>query len=99
MTAIAPPHQVEGLLGGQDAAMSRPGMIGMAVRDHGLVDRPGRIDMEAARLATEAGRGRQQNVFGAHPPKICHSCASASFDGPMGVRALACKLSSSPPAI
>jgi hypothetical protein len=41
-------------------------MVGMAVRDHGFVDRPGRIDMEAAKATIETGGGRQENVLGAH---------------------------------
>ena len=66
--AVAQPHQIEGLLRGQYAAMAGAGMVGMPMGDHGLVDRPGRIDMKAAAAATEAGGGRQQNVFGAHGP-------------------------------
>ena len=68
IVAVAQPHQVERLLRGQHAAVAGAGMVGMPMGDHGLVDRPGRIDMKAAGLAAEAGRGRQQNVFGAHGP-------------------------------
>jgi hypothetical protein len=41
-------------------------MVGMAVRDDGLVDRPRGIDEEAAGLATHARRRRHQEVFGTH---------------------------------
>ena len=56
VVAIAQPHHVERLLGGQHRAMAGPGVVGMAVGDHGALDRPHRIDMEAARLAAQAGR-------------------------------------------
>ncbi len=77
IVAVAQPHQVERLLRGQHRAMARPGVIGVAVGDHGLVDRPRRIDMEAAGLAAHARRRRRQKLFGAHGTgthgaEICH---------------------------
>jgi len=38
----------------------------MAVRDHRPLDRPHRVDMEAARLAAEAGGNGHQDVVRAH---------------------------------
>ena len=49
-----------------------PRMVGMAVRDQRLVDRPRRVDVEAAALAAHAGRRRRQDVFGTHGAQICH---------------------------
>ena len=58
IVAIAQPHHIEGFLRRQYRAMPGPGMVGMAVRDHGPLDRPHRIDMKAAGLATETGGRR-----------------------------------------
>ena len=64
IVAVAQPHHVEGLLGRQHRAVAGPGVVGMAVGDQRLVDRPHRIDMEAAgRAAKPAGVGHKQ-VFG-----------------------------------
>jgi hypothetical protein len=41
-------------------------MIRMAVRDHRPLDRPHRVDMEAARLAAEAGGNGHQDILRAH---------------------------------
>jgi hypothetical protein len=41
-------------------------MIGMPVRDHSLVHRPYRIDVESADLAAHAGGCGDKNIFGAH---------------------------------
>jgi hypothetical protein len=41
-------------------------MVGMAMGDHGTLDRPHRIDMEAAGLAAQAGGLRRQDVLRAH---------------------------------
>lgn len=41
-------------------------MVGMAMRDEGLVDRTGGIDVKTAGLAADAGRRRQEQVFGTH---------------------------------
>ena len=57
--AIAQPHDVERFLRRQHRAMAGARMVGMAMRDQGLVDRPGRVDMKAAGLAADAGRRRQ----------------------------------------
>ena len=50
--------------------MARPGVVGMAVGDHGALDRPHRIDVEAAGLAAQAGGQRHQDVLRAHPGYI-----------------------------
>ena len=68
--AVAQPHEVERLLRGEHRAMAGARMVGMAMRDHGLLDRPGRVDVEAAGLAAHAGGRRQQDVFGTHRPQI-----------------------------
>ena len=47
-------------------------VIGMAVRDQRPLDRPHRIDVEAADRAAQAGRRRLQDVFRAHGLQICH---------------------------
>ena len=41
-------------------------VVGMAVGDHGPLDRPRRVDMEGALLAAETGRYRHQDVLRAH---------------------------------
>ena len=64
--AVAQAHDVERLLRRQHGAMAGAGVVGMAVRDQRLLDRPGRIDVKAAGLAADAGRGRNQDVFGTH---------------------------------
>ena len=46
--------------------MAGPGVVGMAVGDHGALDRPHRIDMEAAGLAAQAGGSWQQDVLRTH---------------------------------
>ena len=73
--AVAQPHDVERFLRRQHRAMAGARMVGMAMRDQRLLDRPGRIDMEAAALAAHAGRGRQQDVFGAHGLRYVISAA------------------------
>ena len=50
--AVAQPHQVERLLRRQHRAVARPRMVGMAVRDHGLVDRPRRVDDKSRRACS-----------------------------------------------
>ena len=64
--AIAQPHDVERFLRRQHRAMAGAGMVGMAVRDHGALDGADRIDMEAARLAAQAGGDRHQDVLRSH---------------------------------
>ena len=64
--AVAQAHDVERLLRRQHGAMAGPRVVGMAVRNQGLLDRAGRIDVEAAGLAADPGRGRDEDVFGAH---------------------------------
>jgi hypothetical protein len=46
--------------------MPGPGMSGMAVRNHGALDRADRVDMEAARLAAKAGGSGDQDVLRTH---------------------------------
>ena len=92
--AVAQPHQVERLLRRQHRAVARPRMVGMAVGDHGLVDRPRRVDMEAAGLAAQAGRRRRQQVFGTHGAEICHIGAEEQT----AIAWHACNRCSSPPA-
>ena len=55
IVAVAQPHHVERFLRRQHRAMAGPGVVGMAVGDHGALDGPHRIDMKAAGLAGEAG--------------------------------------------
>jgi len=64
--AVAQRHQVEGFLRGQDAPVAGARMVGMAVRDHRLVDRARRVDMEAAGLAIKSGGGWRKKLLGAH---------------------------------
>ena len=70
--AVAQPHHVERFLRRQHRAVAGAGVIGMAVRDHGALDRPGRIDEKAAARAEQAGRRRRQQVLGTHGAEICH---------------------------
>ena len=63
--------------------MTRPRMVGMAMGDDGALDRPHRIDVEAAGFAAQAGSHRHQDVLRTHggnigrrPPNIrCHARA------------------------
>ena len=55
IVAVAQPHHVERLLRGQHRAMAGAGVVGMAMGDHGPLDRPHRIDVEAAGLAAQSG--------------------------------------------
>ncbi len=64
--AVAQPHQVERLLRRQHRAVAGAGMVGMGMRDQRPLDRPRRVDMEAAALAADAGRRRHQDVFRTH---------------------------------
>ena len=64
--AVAQPHHVERLLRGQHRAMARPGVVGMAVGDHGALDRPHRVDMEAAWLAAQPGGNGHQDILRTH---------------------------------
>ena len=66
IVAVAQPHHVERFLRGQHRAMARPGMVGMAMGDHGPLDRPHRVDMEAAGLAAQAGGNGHQDVLRTH---------------------------------
>ncbi len=66
IVAIAQPHHVERLLGGQHRAMAGPGVVGMPVGDHGTLDGAHRVDMETARLAAQAGGSWQQDVLRTH---------------------------------
>src|ERR1700751_4216555 len=66
IVTIAQPHHVERLLRGENRAMARPGVVGMAVGDNGALDRANRIDMKAAGLAAKAGGNWQQDVVRTH---------------------------------
>src|SRR5450631_2310947 len=66
IVAVAQPHHVERLLGCQHRAVARPGVVGMAVGDHGALDRARGVNMEAAGLAAETGGSWQQDVLRAH---------------------------------
>ena len=46
--------------------MAGPGMVGMAVGNHGPLDRADRVDMEAARLAAQASGSGDQDVLRTH---------------------------------
>ena len=52
--AITQTHDVQRFLRRQHSAMAGARMIGMPMRDQGLFNRPGRIDMKAAGLAAHA---------------------------------------------
>ncbi len=78
IVAIAQPHHVERLLRGQHRAMAGPGVVGMAVGDHGALDRPHRIDVKAARLAAQAGGDGHQDVLRTHLGYI--GCVRRSFE-------------------
>ena len=68
--AIAQPHHVERFPGREHRAVTRPGVVGMAMRDQGPLDRPDRIDMEAAGLAAKPSRDGHQDVLRAHADHI-----------------------------
>jgi hypothetical protein len=50
----------------QDSAVPGARMVRMAMRDQGLFDRTGRIDVEATGLATHTRWRRDQDIFRAH---------------------------------
>jgi hypothetical protein len=79
MVAVAQPHHVERFLRGQHRAMAGPGVVGMAVGDHGALDRPHRIDMKAAGLAAQTGGDGHQDVLRAHPGYIVQPKAHSSL--------------------
>ena len=64
--------------------MAGPCVIGMAVRDHGTLDRPHRIDVEAARLAAQAGGLWRQDVLRAYVGYIVRP--DVIFTSPAGER-------------
>src|SRR5690242_20173200 len=68
--AIAQPHDVERLLRRQHRAMAGARMVGVAVRNHGALDRAHRIDVEVARFAAEAGGDGGEEVLRTHHPYI-----------------------------
>ena len=79
MLAIAQPHHVEGFLRGQHRAMAWTGVVGMTVGNDRALDRPHRIDMKAAGLATQAGSDGHQDVLRTHPGYI--GCFRRIFSG------------------
>src|ERR1700737_1616791 len=66
IVAVAQPHHVEGFLRRQPPALARPGMVGMGVGDHGALDRPYRIDMEAPGFAAQPGGNGHKDVLRTH---------------------------------
>ena len=46
--------------------MAGTGVVGMAMGDHGALDRPNRIDVEVTRLAAQPGGNRHQDVLRTH---------------------------------
>ena len=64
--AIAQPHHVQRFLRRQHRAMAGAGMVGMAVGDHGPLDRADRVDVEGAGLAAQAVSSWQQDVLRTH---------------------------------
>jgi hypothetical protein len=60
--------------------MARTGVVGMAVGNDRALDRPHRIDMKAAGLATQAGSDGHQDVLRTHPGYI--GCFRRIFSGP-----------------
>src|SRR5262245_34404439 len=70
IVAVAQPHEIERRLRRQHGAVAGAGVVGMAVGDERPLDWPGRIDMEGTELAAQAGRRRQQDVFGTHGAEI-----------------------------
>jgi hypothetical protein len=61
--AIAEPHQVKRFRCRQHNAVAGTGVIGMGMGNDGALDRPGRVDMESAAFAANAGRRGDENVF------------------------------------
>jgi hypothetical protein len=53
-------------------------MVGMPMRNHGALDRADRVDVEAARLATQTGGDGHQDVLRAHAVYIGRSAAMFS---------------------
>src|ERR1700752_2869179 len=68
--AIAQPHNVERLLRRQHRAMAGARMVGMAMGDHGPLDRAYRIDVEIAGFAVETGGNGAEDVLGSHLTNI-----------------------------
>ena len=57
--------------------MAGPGVVGMAMGNHGALDRAHRVDMKAARLAAQAGGSGEQDVLRTHAVYI--GCLAAIF--------------------
>ena len=79
IVAIAQPHHVERFLRGEHRAMAGAGMVGMAVGNDGALDRADRVDMEAARLAAQAGGNGHQDVL--RPHSVYIGRLAAMFSG------------------
>ena len=77
--AVAGRHDAERLARRQHRAVAGAGMVGMAVGDQRPLDRPRRVDVEAAGLRLEAGGGGAEEVFGAHGRKIGRRSPPASL--------------------
>src|SRR5215212_1846286 len=79
VVAVAQTHHIKRLLGRQHRAMARSGVVGMAMGDHGALDRPYRINMEAAGLAAQPGGHRYQDVLRTHLGYIVRPEAHSSL--------------------
>src|SRR5882757_3918887 len=66
IVAIAQPHHVERFLRRQYGTVAWAGVVGMAVGNDGALDGSNRVDMEATRLAAQAGGSWQQEVLRTH---------------------------------
>ena len=62
--AHAHPHDGEGFRGGENGAMSRPGVVGVTMGDDGTVDPSDRIDKKAAGFAEQALGENAKPAFG-----------------------------------
>ena len=63
VVAVPRPHDGQSLRRGKHRSVVGPGMVGVAVGDHGLVDRSGRVDMESARFDIQAVRPDADPAF------------------------------------
>ena len=83
--AVAQPHDVQRLLRRQHRAMAGARMVGMAMRDHGLVHRPGRVDVEARRSCSRRRTGSEAgDLRHALPSRYGPACDFARLAGLCG---------------
>ena len=64
--SIAQAHNVKRFLSREHGAVARAGMVRMAVRDKGSLDRTNWIDIEAAGAAANTRSSRHKNIFDTH---------------------------------